>query len=78
MKKKLLFIGIIMIFSIIVFYNSKHSEKPLNNLLLSNIEALASSETDDEFTGSTGCIAVIEYVTCRGKDGLLYSYARKP
>lgn len=55
-------------------YKSKQKVE-LSDLTIANIEALAQSETGDEFTNATDCVACVENRTCKGKDGRLYSYS---
>jgi hypothetical protein len=50
----------------------------LSDLALANVEALAQTETSDEFYQATGCYASIEYHRCTGNNGLTYSYAWRP
>jgi len=80
MKKKLFGSLAILTIAVIVAFNVNLSTKKsdMTSLLaLANVEALASGETDAEFTAATGCKAVWENVNCLGKDGITYSYAKK-
>lgn len=54
---------------------SMKSDANLSDLALMNVEALADSETSEEFYDATGCNATQEKVTCTGRDGRTYSYA---
>ena len=54
---------------------SMESDADLSGLALSNVEALAQSETNDEFTNKTDCIACQVNHSCPGKDGMRYSWA---
>lgn len=54
---------------------SVNHDTTLSDIALTNVEALAQSETSEEFYAATGCHATIENVSCTGKDGKTYSYA---
>ena len=54
---------------------SVNGNADLNDLALSNVEALAM--TEEEFYNLTGCCPCWEYLLCLGKDGNTYSYAYK-
>jgi len=58
-------------------HKSMKNDVGLSDLALANVEALAQSETSEEFYKATGCCPSIEYVTCSGKDGRTYSYSYK-
>ena len=80
MKTKILkyvfVVAIAMVAGINVFNAQK--TKPLSDVALANVEALADAESSDEFTSATDCVAVWENVTCRSTiTGKLYSYAEK-
>jgi endonuclease I len=80
MKKKIFGSLAIVAIVVTVAFNVNLSTKKSNTtslLALANVEALADTETDDEFTSSTGCKAVWENVNCSGKNGVTYSYAKK-
>jgi len=50
----------------------------MSNLALANVEALADSESSEEFYNYTGCYAVLCYELCISwKTGNTYSYASK-
>lgn len=78
MNKK--FFGVAVLASVVISaaawnFNQGKNEMKLNDLALANVEALARSETDEEFTQKTGCYVVWENVTCHGKDGNTHKYA---
>lgn len=54
---------------------SMKSDCGLSDLALANVEALAQSETSDEFYNATGCWACICQTSCTGKDGKTYKHA---
>ena len=54
---------------------SLNSNSNLSDLALANIEALANSETPEQFTQRTDCIACMKKHSCSGKDGNTYSWA---
>ncbi|MBS5551087.1 MAG: hypothetical protein KHX53_03330 [Bacteroides sp.] len=56
-------------------YNSQKEEMDLSEFALDNVEALAYTESSDEFTQSTCCVATWENLSCYGCNGLTYSYA---
>lgn len=66
MKK---FFGIIAIAAVATAagwnFNQSQNEVELSDLALANVEALATPETDEEFTGSTDCYATWCNKTCR-------------
>ena len=57
---------------------SVNGNADLSLLALSNVEALATGETSEEFYNATGCRETTERVSCLGKDGNTYSYAYRP
>lgn len=77
MKKNIMKVALVAAFALFAGYNVYTScfSRHFSDVLLSNLEALATVETGDEFTDATDCVAVWEDVTCRGKDNLLYSFA---
>lgn len=80
MKKKFFFIFLFAAIAIAAGWNVVQNEKGtvnLSDLALDNIEALAQTETSDEFEQNTGCRAVLENKSCSGKDGNIHSYAEK-
>jgi len=54
---------------------SMSNDAGLSDLALANVEALADSETSEEFTAATNCIACHKDHNCTGKDGKNYSFA---
>lgn len=56
-------------------YNSQKEEMDLSEFALDNVEALAYTESSDEFTQSTCCVATWENLSCYGCNGLTYFYA---
>ncbi len=79
MNKKSIFglLAVVMIAAVAALNVSLNSQKEkLSDLAMENVEALAS-ETSEEFTAKTGCIAVWENYKCSGKDGITYSYAKE-
>lgn len=46
-------------------FNQTQNEVELSDLALANVEALATPETDDEFTAATGCYATCCSSTCK-------------
>ncbi|MDR2968200.1 MAG: NVEALA domain-containing protein [Tannerellaceae bacterium] len=78
MKRLLKYVGLTVIVIAAGWNISQNrSDVELSGLTLENVDALALSETDEEFTQSTGCVAVWEDLTCTGKDGNIHSYATR-
>jgi hypothetical protein len=75
-KMVLTIMGVAAFAAAVVFNVSLGSRgESMSDLTLANIEALATSETSDEFTGSTCCVACTDKVSCDGCDGRTHSYA---
>ncbi len=77
MKKKIFCVITIIFIATIAVWNINQNEEEIapSELMLSNIEALAQSETSKDFEERTGCRAIWENKNCRGKDGKTHSYA---
>ena len=77
MKKNTLKVAFIAAFAIVAGYNvyNSHKTDAMYDLVLDNIEALATPETNDEFTSRTDCIATLDNYSCHGRDGRTYSFA---
>lgn len=78
MKTKLIkfaFAGAIAIMAGINAFNAQKKEF-LSDIALANVEALAQSETSDEFIKKTCCEAVWEDVSCDGCDGQTHRNAK--
>ncbi|WP_436414977.1 NVEALA domain-containing protein [Petrimonas sp.] len=79
MSKKTILSSIFAIALVVVaglgINKSVNSDVYLSDLALANVEALAQTETGDEFYAATGCHATIENISCTGKNGKTYSYA---
>lgn len=78
--KKIIKMTFVAAFAAIAGYGIYANQKgnAMSDLALANVEALAEGESSEDFTQHTGCIAVWDNVNCRGDDGRLYSYARRP
>lgn len=68
MKRKLFSVIGVAAFAVAVALNINAglSNDTAMDVTLVNVEALAGSETSDEFTGATGCITCWDNYTCRG------------
>ena len=77
MKKNIIKVAFVAAFAIVAGYNVYNSQKTdaMYDLVLDNIEALATPETNDEFTSRTDCIATLDNYSCHGRDGRTYSFA---
>lgn len=77
MKNKLIGVAVVAAMALTAGwnYNQNQNEVEMSDLALANVEALADSETDEEFYNKTGCYAVWVDTTCHGKDGNNHSYA---
>lgn len=78
MKKKILGGIVVLTIAAVAAFNINLNTQGngLPDISLDNVEALAS-ESSEDFTGATGCIAVWENVKCKGKSGNTYTYAKK-
>ena len=59
-------------------YNVYQSQSVMNGMsdfALANVEALAQSESSEEFTNSTCCVATWDNVSCKGCNDKTYSFA---
>lgn len=79
MKKRILGTVIITVIALVAGwnFNQNENEVTISELALANVEALASGESDADFTARTGCVAVLEDINCHGKDGNTHRFARK-
>lgn len=75
MKKFYLFAAIVA--AAIIGFTNNSKDEVLSDMMLENIEALASGETSEEFTEATCCKAVWENINCSGCNGFTYSYAQR-
>lgn len=74
MKKRILSIAVV---AAAWSFNQSSNEVALSDVALSNVEALANSESSDEFTDATGCEAVQEKVKCvKGNIEHLYAQSK--
>lgn len=76
MKKKFLLTIVFSFIFTLACYNivTVQNEGSLSDLILSNVEALA--ESPEDYTDRTGCVAVIEEVSCTDYDGKSHSYSK--
>jgi len=78
MNKKILAIAMVAIaLTSGLSLSQSKKEACISDIVLSNVEALARSESSEEFYQHTGCRAVWESVSCSGKDGRTHSYAKR-
>lgn len=79
MKKNIIKAAFVAAFALVAGYGvyTAKTQVNLSDIALDNVEALAAGETSEEFYEKTGCEAVWDNVTCRGKDGNLHSYAKR-
>lgn len=79
MKKKIFGAALIAAMAVAAGLNFNQSKNEINltDLTLANVEALARSETDDEFTQKTCCVAIWENRNCSGCDGNTHTYAER-
>lgn len=77
MKKKIIGVAVMAAIAVTAGWNmsQEKNEMQLSDLALSNVEALANSESSGDFTAATGCVAVLYSASCNGKDGRTHSYA---
>lgn len=80
MKKKLLTVVMSVIIALVAGFamNQDKKELSLSDIMLNNVEALASGESSEDFYKRTGCIAVWYKSECKGKDGKTHTYAKAP
>ena len=71
---KVTFVVAIAMIGAVNFFNAQKSEK-LSDTVLVNVEALAQAESNDEFTKTTCCLAVLFESFCDGCDGKRHSFA---
>lgn len=74
---KVAFVAAVVLVSDINVFNAQKSGT-LSDVALANVEALADTESSEDFKKATDCEAVLEKVSCRSEiTGKVYSYADK-
>ena len=77
MNRKILYGLAVLAIAVVAAFNMNISSKGdgLSDLSLANVEALAQTETTEEFKEFTGCDPKLTPSICKGKNCKTYSYA---